>query len=154
VKDRKMEKGVEIELVTEKDEEDIIELLTDANLPIEDLTTDKLKNFLVARGKDGSVIGTVGVESYQDVGLLRSLVVHPGYRGRGVGKELTKELESFARQMGIKVLFLLTMTAVDFFPKLGYRVTQRSDVPYQVTETYEFKSACPVSAVCLYKDLM
>jgi len=149
-----MEKGVEIELVTEKDEEDIIELLTDANLPIEDLTTDKLKNFLVARGKDGSVIGTVGVESYQDVGLLRSLVVHPGYRGRGVGKELTKELESFARQMGIKVLFLLTMTAVDFFPKLGYRVTQRSDVPYQVTETYEFKSACPVSAVCLYKDLM
>ena len=149
-----MEKGVEIELVTEKDEEDIIELLTDANLQIEDLTTDKLKNFLVARGKDGSVIGTVGVESYQDVGLLRSLVVHPGYRGRGVGKELTKELESFARQMGIKVLFLLTMTAVDFFPKLGYRVTQRSDVPYQVTETYEFKSACPVSAVCLYKDLM
>ena len=149
-----MEKGIEVELVTEKDEEDIIELLTDANLPIEDLTTDKLKNFLVARGKDGSVMGTVGVESYQDVGLLRSLVVHPGYRGRGVGKELTKELESFARQMGIKVLFLLTMTAVDFFPKLGYRVTQRSDVPHQVTETFEFKSACPVSAVCLYKDLM
>ena len=103
--------------------------------------------------ENGATVGAVGVELYGKTGLLRSLVVHPSYRGRGLGKQLTSEIETYARGLGVKTLFLLTMTAADFFPRLGYQPILRSDVPQSIAETFEFKSACPVSAVCLYKNL-
>ncbi|MCJ7641717.1 MAG: GNAT family N-acetyltransferase, partial [Desulfobacterales bacterium] len=90
---------------------------------------------------------------HQDVGLLRSLVVRPSYRGKGLGKRLTHELESIAQQKSIKTLFLLTTTATEFFPKLGYRVIQRNRAPASIAKTEEFKNICPVSAVCLFKNL-
>jgi amino-acid N-acetyltransferase len=137
----------------ETDRDDVIRLLSEAKLPTEDLNTQTLQNFLVAKEGKGTTVGAVGVELYGETGLLRSLVVHSSYRGRGLGKQLTNEIEAYARGMGVKTLFLLTMTAADFFPRLGYRQTQRSNVPQLIAETFEFKSACPVSAVCLYKSL-
>ena len=127
--------------------------MSEADLPTEDLTLDKLKNFLMARGKSGSVIGTMGVEPYHDIGLLRSLVVDPSHRGKGLGKRLVDELHSLANRKAIKALFLLTTPAADFFKELGYEVTQRSLVPAPIAETGEFKNICPVSAICLFKNL-
>ena len=142
-----------IEPFMETDRDGVIRLLSEANLPTEDLNTQTLQNFLVAKEGNGTTVGAVGVELYGETGLLRSLVVHPSYRGKGLGKQLTIKIEAYAREMGVKTLFLLTMTAADFFPRLGYRQTQRSNVPQLIAETFEFKSACPVSAVCLYKNL-
>jgi len=146
-------RDMKIEVFKRDDEKEVLRLLSQAELSVKDLTNDKFKNFLITRGKDGSVIGAIGVEPYQDVGLLRSLVVHLSYRGSGLGKQLVYELESFARRRGIKTIFLLTITAGDFFRKLGYEVTHRAYVPTSITETEEFKSICPVSAVCLFKNL-
>ena len=71
---------IKIKGFVQGDEKEIVKLLSQAKLPAQDLTLEKLKHFLVAKGKEGSVIGAIGVELYQDVGLLRSLVVHPSYR--------------------------------------------------------------------------
>ena len=49
--------------------------------------------------------------------------------------------------------YLLTMTAADFFQKIGYEVNQRDKVPESIKKTEEFKNVCPVSAACLFKDL-
>jgi len=144
---------IKIKGFVQGDEKEIVKLLSQAKLPAQDLTLEKLKHFLVAKGKEGSVIGAIGVELYQDVGLLRSLVVHPSYRGKGLGKRLTREVESFAQQKSIKTLFLLTTTATEFFPKLGYQVIQRNRAPASIAKTEEFKNICPVSAVCLFKNL-
>jgi amino-acid N-acetyltransferase len=54
---------------------------------------------------------------------------------------------------GIKTLYLLTMTAADFFLKIGYQVTQKDKVPKSIEKTEEFKNVCPVSAACLCKAL-
>jgi amino-acid N-acetyltransferase len=136
------------------DRDDIMRLLSEAKLPTEDLKMETLKNFLMAREENGTTVGVVGVELLQEAGLLRSLVVHPSCRGRGLGKQLTNEVEAYAREeKGVKAIFLLTMTAAVFFPRLGYQVTQRFNVPQRIAETFEFKSACPVSAVCLHKNL-
>ena len=148
-----MREGVKLEAYARGDEVEILKLLSEAGLPTEDLTLDKLKNFLVARREDGSVIGTIGVEAYQDIGLLRSLVIDPSYRGKGLGKQLVDELQSFAQGKRIKSLYLLTTDAADFFKKLGYEVIQRTLVPVPLTETEEFKNICPVSATCLFKNL-
>jgi amino-acid N-acetyltransferase len=136
-----------------EDEKEVLRLLSEFELPIEDLTINKLQDFIVARQEDGFVIGAVGIEAYQDVGLLRSLVVHPNHQAKGLGRFLTNELESFARKRGVKALYLLTTTAADFFLKLGYQFAQKVTVPDPIKNTEEFKSICPESAVCLYKHL-
>ena len=145
--------NIKIERFAQGDEKEIVKLLSRANLPVQDLTLEKLEHFLVAKTRDGSVIGTIGVELYQDVGLLRSLVVHPSYQGKGLGKRLTREVELFAQQKSVKTLLLLTTTAAEFFPKLGYQVIQRDRAPMSIAKTEEFKNICPVSAVCFFKSL-
>ena len=136
-----------------EDEKEVLRLLSEFELPIEDLTINKLQDFIVARQEDGFVIGAVGIEAYQDIGLLRSLVVHPNHQAKGLGRFLTNELEFFARKRGVKDLYLLTTTAADFFLKLGYQFVQKATVPDPIKSTEEFKSICPESAVCLYKYL-
>ncbi len=135
------------------DEKEVLKLLSEAELPTEDLTAEKLQAFLVARRQDDTVIGAVGIEVCQDVGLLRSLVVHPHHRKDGLGKLLTNELESFAQEKGLKALYLLTTTAADFFLGLEYQVTLRDTVPKAIADTEEFKGICPSSSVCLYKEI-
>ena len=131
---------INIENFSTNDKEKVLDLINGAKLPTEDLIDEKMKNFMVARGKDGSIIGVVGVEIYQESGLLRSLVVHPSYRGSGLGSLLTRKIESFAWHNGVKTLYLLTMTAADFFPKIGYEVTQRDNVPESIRKTEEFNN--------------
>jgi len=148
-----MRNDIKIEVFKKEDEGEVFRLLSQAELPVKDLTENKFKNFLIARARDGSVVGAIGVEPYQDLGLLRSLVVHPSHREKGLGKQLVCELESFAQRKGIKTIFLLTITAADFFRKLGYEGIQKAHVPESITRTEEFKNICPVSAVCLLKNL-
>ncbi len=146
-------KGIRIDAVRTGDETGILNLLSRADLPTEDLTVDKLRDFLVAKSEKNIVIGSIGVELYQDAGLLRSLAVDPSYRGRGLGVELVRELESHAYRKGIKTLFLLTTTAKGFFERLGFQITHRGLVPSPIARTEEFKNICPISAVCLSKTL-
>jgi len=143
--------AINIENFSANDKKKVLNLLDEAELPTKDLTDEKMKNFMVAKGKDDSIIGVVGIEMYTDSGLLRSLAVHPAYRGTGFGSLLTRKIESFARRKGIKALYLLTMTAADFFTKIGYQVTQRENLPAAIRKTEEFKNLCPVSAKCLFK---
>lgn len=149
-----MRKDATIGVFAKEDEKGILKLLAQAGLPTEDLTRDKLKNFLVAKPEESSLIGAIGVELYGDLGLLRSLIVHPSHRGKGIGKCLTHELESLAKWKGIKRLYLLTTTAADFFTQVGYRMIQRARVPGSIAGTEEFRNICPVSAVSLFKDLV
>ena len=148
-----MSNEINIEGFSKYDKKKVLDLLKKAELPTDDLTNEKMKNFMIARGKDGSIIGVVGVEMYQESGLLRSLVVHPAYRGTGLGSLITRKIESFALHNGVKTLYLLTMISADFFQRIGYEVTQRDNVPESIRKTEEFNNLCPVSAVCLFKVL-
>ena len=142
-----------INLFAAPDKQEVLDLLAGAELPVEDLNDKTMQNFMVARGKDNSIIGVAGIEMFQEDGLVRSLAVQPAYREKGLGSRLTREIESFARSNGIKTLYLLTMTAADFFSKFDYQVIQRDQAPESIQKTAEFNNLCPVSAVCLCKTL-
>ena len=148
-----MEKDIAIRKYTPADKNAILDLLGLAKLPIQDLTDEKLDHFMIAKGQDDSLLGVVGFEYYQNMGLLRSLAVHPLYRNKGLGRRLVNHMESVARQKGILRLYLLTMTASDYFPSLGYQLTERDGVPSCIRETDEFRNTGPASAVCLSKIL-
>lgn len=130
----------------------ILDLLHRADLPTADLEAGHVARFLVSRER-GAVVGCVAVEAYGGAGLLRSLAVSPGHRGRGLGVQLAEAAEAHARDGGLGALYLLTTTAAPFFEARGYAPVDRADVPEAVRQSSEFAGVCPSSAACLGKAL-
>ena len=128
-------------------------LLLSCDLPVSDLTSEKLRHFLVAR-KGDLVVGTVGLELFPPHGLLRSLAVDEAHRGQGIADKLLVAVERYARMMGVTTLVLLTLTAEEFFNRREFVKTSRSEAPAQLAGTEEFKNLCPETAVCMRKQIV
>ncbi len=124
-------------------------LLKKADLPFEDIDLN-MQQFIVAQMGE-KILGIVGLEPYGECGLLRSLAVDEAYRGRGLGRELVMRMAGHAKDIGIKQLYLLTLTADRFFDKEGFERVSRESTPGAIQNTTEFKSICPVSSVCMEK---
>lgn len=139
--------------IIERPPESIVRhLLEEAELPLSDITSEKLKTFF-AYESDGELEGVVGLELYGTVGLLRSLVVSPRSRSRGLGSALVAYAEGVAQTNGIVCLYLLTMTAEHFFRRLGYETVPRETAPPEITSTSEFSDICPVGSTFMAKRL-
>jgi amino-acid N-acetyltransferase len=140
-----------VERASEADTQAIRDLLGRNELPTSDLSTAR-PEFVVVRSA-GQIIGAGALEHFGGTALLRSVAVEPQWRGSGVGQLLIAELESRARAVGVSELILLTLTAADFFRRLGYGAKDRARVPSALLESAEFKSLCPASAICMAKVL-
>jgi len=138
------------ERLDSSDFDEVLGLLTEANLPIGDLTPSSMGGFLGLR-VDGALIAVGGLEQYGSAGLLRSVAVRPTLRRSGIGAQLVAALEEDARSRNLLQLALLTTTAAGFFENLGYAPTDRSSLPAALQSSAEFASICPVSAACLSK---
>ena len=139
-----------IELVSELNE--IVPLLAECGLPVSDISSSQPPVFFGVRFESG-LSAVIGIEIFGSVGLLRSLAVAPAYRGRGFGGELVAFAERHAASCGIKVLFLLTTTASDFFAHLGFVPADRSSAPPAIQATAQFSGLCPASSTFLRKSV-
>ncbi len=136
--------------ITEHERRQAINLLQQHKLPVADIDEEKILYLL----KDAErIIGTVGVEIFEDCALLRSVSVVKEEQGKGYGKYINKEIEKYVKDAGINCLYLLTTTAKFFFNKQGYCVISRDEVPASVQQTAEFSSLCPASAVVMKKKI-
>ena len=126
-------------------------LLAANGLPVDDLEDGQVELFCRCAGD--SVEGAVGLETYGDVGLIRSLVVGNYGRGHGIGSQLVSDLEAEARDRGVRQLYLLTTNAADFFRDRGYAEIDRAEVPDAIRGTRQFSSLCPGSAIVMRKEL-
>jgi len=138
-------------LATAADEAGIKALLAAVQLPHEDIH-EHLKNFLVVR-QNNTVVGAVGLEIYDAIGLLRSLVVALPHQGKGIGNMLYEGIVAYARLHGIREMYLLTMTAKRLFERQGFVQVDRKRLPTVIKETNEFKHQCPENAVCMTKRI-
>ena len=130
---------------------DVIEaLLAQERLPLAGLK-DHFDQMLVAR--DGSrIAGCAALELYEGGALLRSVAVDAEHRGTGLGSDLTRAALRLAEEHGIRAVYLLTTTAERFFPRFGFEVIDRADVPDSVMRSAEFTHACPSSAIVMRKS--
>ena len=130
----------------------VLELISACELHTEDLTPEKLRDFIVCR-KGETIVGVVGLEIADSCALLRSLAVAERFRNLGIASRLVDSAQRYARSRGIGTLYLLTMTAEQFFLHQGYRSTPRSEAPEAMQHTSEFMNMCPDSAVCMRKNI-
>ncbi|NBC25547.1 MAG: GNAT family N-acetyltransferase [Bacteroidetes bacterium] len=126
-------------------------LLKYCKLPVEDLTGDASVLFL-EEWAQGELAGVVGIEVFDDAGLLRSLAVRPSYRGYGLGTRLVHRAEAQAAEIGIRTLWLLTDSAAEFFELLDYERAERSSAPEEIKQSAQFRDLCPESAVLMRKE--
>jgi amino-acid N-acetyltransferase len=122
-------------------------LLESASLPTLGVS-EHFQYFLVAEASE-VIVGAIGLEVYDDTGLLRSAVVAPASQNSGIGSLLFQKNVDQARNLGVKRLLLLTNTAEKYFERKGFvRIDQKS-VTGAVTTSVEFSGACPAHAACM-----
>ena len=127
-------------------------LLGALDLPLAGLD-DCFSTSWVAQAGDGPLVGLAGVELYADGALLRSVAVHPDWRGTGLGRALVGRALDSARVAGARDAYLLTTTADGWFPRFGFAAIVRDEVPPGVRQSIEFREACPASAVVMHRTL-
>lgn len=130
---------------------DVLALLQASELPL-DGVREHIATFLVIR-EGGRLLGTIGLETYGDVGLLRSLAVATEHRSAGHGARLVESLLERARGAGLVAIYLLTTTADRYFPKHGFDAIAREEADPRLASSAEFRGACPDSAVCMRRRL-
>ncbi|HLK29981.1 MAG TPA: arsenic resistance N-acetyltransferase ArsN2 [Puia sp.] len=131
--------------------EDIKKLLQQSDLPVEDISSDKVE-FIVAIDSE-NIVGCIGIESYGTDGLLRSFAVAENFRSNNIGNELLQHLIMYSEQKNIKTLHLLTTTAEKYFLKKSFAIHNRNEAPQTIKQTTEFSEICPSSSVYMQLQL-
>jgi N-acetylglutamate synthase-like GNAT family acetyltransferase len=126
-------------------------LLLSSGLPLAG-AKEQLPNFRVVMS-DSQLVACAAVERYGVDGLIRSVAVRQEDRGRGTGDALVRDVIAWATAAGFERLTLLTETAPAFFARLGFQKIDRVDAPVAVTESIEFRGACPASAITMLLPL-
>ena len=115
---------------------------------------EHLGSFLVVRDDDGGVLGCVGVEVYDDAGLLRSLAVQPDRRRLGLGFCLADAALALAAARGVRRLFLVTESASDFFgERLGFVAVPRAEADIAAKGSRMLAADKRARAVTMRRDL-
>jgi amino-acid N-acetyltransferase len=140
-----------IRSATRADLPNINALLTKSELPL-DGVEDVIDNFVVA-DVDGAIVGVAALECCLENGLLRSVAVEPEWRSRGVARQLVMRVISDAESRGFPALYLLTMSAEQYFPRFGFERVVRDGVPADIRGNAQFTTMCPSSAVVMRRSL-
>jgi amino-acid N-acetyltransferase len=124
-------------------------LLVAADLPV-DGVAGALPQFVVADEGTGAV-GAAGLEWHGDHALLRSVVVAPQARGRGLARAMVDRVLQPVTGRGASV-YLLTTTAERYLATLGFASVDRAAVPAEIRASPEFASICPSDATVMHRS--
>lgn len=126
-------------------DEGLRDALLAAQLPVEDLTDDGRRFFRFEL--EGQPVGYAGFEAYGTHALVRSVVVVPELRGKGVGSAIVASLIERLAAEGCSDAYLLTTNAAGFFDRLGFRVLDRASAPADILATRQAASICSTATL-------
>lgn len=123
-----------------------------AGLPTNDLPASPGR-FYSYRTLGGTLVGYAGFERHGEDALLRSVLVTPAARGRGIGRNIALLLMSRAFDMGARRAWLLTEGASAFFERIGFAVTPREQAPDAIRQSPQATALCPSTASLLTRRI-
>ena len=104
-----------------------------------------IREWIVAETGETQIVGLGSLLVMSpDLAEIRSLVVHPNYHGRGIGRQIVELLLAEGGALEISRVFALTRKP-DFFLKLGYQLTRIEKLPRKVRRDCVF---CPKFHAC------
>jgi amino-acid N-acetyltransferase len=103
-----------------------------------------LDNWLVAE-EDGQIVGCVSLVYFNGALCeVRSLAVHPHYRGQGIARKLVEAAIEMAQRKGVHRVLALTRAA-HLFERLGF---QRDFVANFPEKVWQDCAPCPFRQAC------
>jgi arsenate reductase len=144
--------GIALGPPTEAERAAVEGLIRASGLPTQVVRDRYPQAYVVAR-RGGEVVGVAALETYDQSGLLRSVAVAPGERGRGTGIALIADRLAAAWAGGLASVYLLTTTAAPLFRRFGFVDADRAAAPAALATSPEFAALCPASATCMRLDL-
>jgi len=92
---------------------------------------DSVRDFWVCE-EEGVVAGCAALAVvWEELGEVRSLVVRPENRGRGLGVSLVRGCLGEAHELGLERVFVLTYIP-ELFRRLGFHPVPKADLPHKV----------------------
>jgi amino-acid N-acetyltransferase len=96
---------------------------------------------------DGLIVGCAALYPYgDDQAELACVAVHPHYRRWGYGEQLMKRIETRARSVGIKRLFVLTTVTSHWFKERGFVEQPVEQLPEEKRLVYNLQRRSKVFA--------
>jgi amino-acid N-acetyltransferase len=129
----------------------VFELLEIAKLPTAGVN-DYIQDF-VLEIENNTLLGCAGLEIYGQAGLLRSVVVNPSERSNGIGSRLVNAILERARAQQLFSIYLLTISAQNYFPRFGFKQITGAEIPESLNASAELRGACPDTAVVMMLEL-
>ncbi len=109
----------------------------------EDFVLEHILNYLVY--EDNGIYGCVCLRVYtQTLGEIRSLVVQPEYRNKGIAQQLIHHALSIGEKIGLEKIFALTYLE-DYFNNLGFETINKDSLPEKI---WQDCVKCPKFAHC------
>ncbi|HEX6006728.1 MAG TPA: amino-acid N-acetyltransferase [Burkholderiales bacterium] len=98
-------------------------------------------NRFIVLDHDGMVVACAALYPFTDerAGELACLAVHPDFRNQGAGERLLHEIESRARRMKLKKLFVLTTRAEHWFIERGFEEASVDVLPGERRTLYNLQ---------------
>src|SRR5487761_97004 len=148
----KIQSHAAIERARPFDLERVSELLKSCELTLAGIEDAELW-FVRNEDVNKNLKGCVGLETHGKNGLLRSLAVRKEYRDSGTGSGLVRHVIQVAKERKLDNLFLLTLTAKDYFPRFGFILVTRATVEEkEITKSGEFE-ACSTTSILMRLQL-
>lgn len=122
----------------EKDLLNIQKLIAKAGLREEGIV-ENLDRFLVVLNEENEMIGTVGLEKYEQDGLLRSLVLDSPIWTARLSLEFLEVALNYAKEQQIKTVYLCSKGTNALFHQLGFRHINLTAVPETIKQSSHFK---------------
>ncbi len=138
----KLQAGFEIVRAKKEEMPGALSLLKSSGLTLEGVEDTE---FWIAKSGE-RIIGTVGLETWGDQGLLRSLAVDKELRNLGIGRALVLHVIELAKNKKLKELFLITEAVQNYYLKFGFELVERNKISGNVLNSQEFRGACLESA--------
>lgn len=126
--------------------------LGEAGLPTDDLQ-EPGREFFVYSTLAGERVGYGGFERYGRDVLLRSIVVLPVQRNRGLGRGIVSLLMRRASDAGGRQAWLLTTGAAGFFERAGFKAADRGQAPKSILASRQASTLCPSTAKFLARSI-
>jgi arsenate reductase len=123
-------------------------LIRASALPTE-VVRDRFPDAYVVARRGNDVVGVAALEAHERSGLLRSVAVAPGERGRGTGIAMVADRLATACANGLTSVYLLTTTAAPLFRRFGFADADRTGAPAALAASPEFAALCPSTATCM-----
>jgi len=122
--------------------QDVSHLLLSAGLPTDGLATTQ---GWIACDHD-QILGHIAIDAFADAIVIRSLVVAPESRSKGIASMLFSAAEEAASN---RKIFLRTRTIADWVMRRGYVAVERSACPPSILASVEFSTSICAS-VAIY----